>query len=133
MGVESIGGGVEAVGGMVFELEREKVEEGACGCCVRSVNCAMKSEREGKIEAFQKPLENASAITFMSPLKCSMVQSNCLCIYCHLTCFPKRLYRLEKACGGLSSVSIVNLHPVSTDLKCYNDSTTAKTSLSKVK
>lgn len=94
MGVESIGGGVEAAGGMVSKLEREKVEEGACGCYVRSVDCGMKAEREGKIEGFKKTLENACAIKFMSPLRCSMVQSNCLHIYCHLTCFPKRLYCL---------------------------------------
>ena len=71
-GVESLGGGVGAIGGTVEELEREKGEEGACGCCVRSVDCGIKSEREGSIEGFKKTLENASAITFLSPLRCSM-------------------------------------------------------------
>lgn len=65
--VESIAGGVGDVDGTVEELERANVEEGACGCSVRSVDCGMKSERQGRIERFKKTLENISAITFLSP------------------------------------------------------------------
>ena len=83
----SIGGGVGAAAGTVVELEREKVEEGACGCCIGSMDCGMKSEREGRIEGFKKTLENASAITLLSHLRCSMVQTNWLRICCHLACF----------------------------------------------
>ena len=36
----------------------------------------MKSEREGRIEVFKKTLENASASTSLSPLRCSMVEAN---------------------------------------------------------
>ena len=72
--MESIGGGGGAVGGTVLELQREKVEEGACRCCVESVNCRMKSAREGRIEGLQKTLENASAIIFLSSSRYSMVQ-----------------------------------------------------------
>ena len=74
--MESIGAGVAAVGGTVEALDREKVEEGACGFCVGSVDCGIKSEREGKMEVFKKTLENTSAVRFLSPLGSSMLQSN---------------------------------------------------------
>ena len=74
--VESIGGGVAAVRGTVEALDREKVEEGSCGFCVGSLDCGIKSEREGKMKGFKKTLESTSAVRFLSPLWCSMLQSN---------------------------------------------------------
>ena len=131
-GVTSIGAGVVAVGGTVEEPESEKVEEGACGSCMVSVDCGMKSEREGRIAGFKKTLENVSAITFWSPLRCSMVQSNRLGICCHLASFPIRSDCLGKHFRDLGSFRMVNLDPVRTDLKCSNASGIAKSSLSKV-
>ena len=131
-GEESIGGGLGAVRGPEEELERGLVEEGACGCCAGSVDCGIESEREGRIEGFKKPLGKASAITFLSPLSCSMVQSNGLSICCHLACCPMRSYRLWKAFSGLWALSIVKLHPVSMDLNCSNASRIARSPLSHV-
>ena len=64
MGVESIGEGVGAVGRTTIEGEKGNIDEAACEYCVGSVDCGMKSEIEGRIEAFKKTLANASAITF---------------------------------------------------------------------
>ena len=59
-----------------MELEREKVEGGACVYCMGSVDCGMKSEREESIERFKQTLGKESAITLLSLLRCSMVQSH---------------------------------------------------------
>lgn len=74
--MESFGRGIVVVRGIVVELERDEIEDGASGCCAEAVDCGMKSDREGRMGGFKKTLENASGITFVSPLRYSMVQSN---------------------------------------------------------
>ena len=118
--VESIARGDEAVVCTAQELESEKAEEGVFWYHLWSVYYGMKSESEGSREGFQKNPNNTSAITFVSPLRSSIVQTKWLRISSDLACFPMRSYCLGKAYGGLSSVIIVNLYAVSTDLKCTN-------------
>lgn len=128
--VKLIGGGVGAVGGIAAVLDRKKVEVGPCRYCVGSVDCRIKAEREGRIEGFNKTHENESAITYISPLKRFVLQSNRLHICCHLSCSPMRSYCLVKAYRSYWSVRIVNFDPPRTDLKSYDTSTMGQSSLS---